>query len=310
MGNSLLSFARLLVYLAFTLPLMPVQALAVALRLDLARTLPVFYHRKCLPIMGFRLEVLGERLERAPVLYVCNHASYLDITVLGSLIPGSFVAKSEVKTWPFFGWLAQLQRTVFVVRRGNHAGRQRDNIASRLNKGGNLILFPEGTSNDGNRVLPFKSALFAAAETRIDGERVQVQPVSISYTRLNGIPIGRSLRPFFAWYGDMALAGHLWRVLGLGVVTVTVRFHPPVTLDDFPDRKAMAAYCGQQVLLGVTAANAGREMPLVPGPGAGGPGTGPESVPAGVRGGVPEGIPGALPSVVPGVAPGAVGAVA
>src|SRR5690606_8897369 len=87
-------------------------------------------------------------------------------------------------------------------------------------------------------------------------------------TRLNGIPIGRSLRPFFAWYGDMALAGHLWRVLGLGVVTVTVRFHPPVTLDDFPDRKAMAAYCGQQVLLGVTAANAGREMPALPGPGA------------------------------------------
>lgn len=268
MGNPLLSFARLLVYLAFTLPLMPVQALAVALRLDLARTLPVFYHRRCLPIMGFRLEVLGERLARPPVLYVCNHASYLDITVLGALIPGSFVAKSEVKTWPFFGWLAQLQRTVFVVRRGNHAGRQRDNIARRLQQGGNLILFPEGTSNDGNRVLPFKSALFAAAETRIDGHRVPVQPVSVSYTRLNGIPIGRSLRPLFAWYGDMALAGHLWRVLGLGVVTVTVRFHPPVTLDDFPDRKAMAAYCGQQVLLGVTAANAGREMPALPRPGA------------------------------------------
>lgn len=268
MGNPLLSFARLLIYLAFTLPLMPVQALAVALRLDLARTLPVFYHRKCLPIMGFRLEVLGERLERPPVLYVCNHASYLDITVLGALIPGSFVAKSEVKTWPFFGWLAQLQRTVFVVRRGNHAGRQRDSISDRLKKGGNLILFPEGTSNDGNRVLPFKSALFAAAETRIGGDRVQVQPVSIAYTRLNGIPIGRAFRPFFAWYGDMALAGHLWRVLGLGIVTVVVRFHPPVTLDDFPDRKAMAAYCGEQVLLGVAAANGGREMPALPPPGA------------------------------------------
>lgn len=268
MGNPLLSFVRLLAYLAFTLPLMPVQALAVALRLDLARTLPVFYHRKCLAIMGFRVEVEGERLVRPPVLYVCNHASYLDITVLGSLIPGSFVAKSEVKTWPFFGWLAQLQRTVFVVRRGNHAGRQRNSIAERLNKGGNLVLFPEGTSNDGNRVLPFKSALFAAAETRIGDERVKVQPVSIAYTRLNGIPIGRAFRPFFAWYGDMALAGHLWRVLGLGIVTVSVRFHPPVTLDDFPDRKAMATYCGRQVLLGVAAANAGREMPALPLPGA------------------------------------------
>ncbi|WP_232315185.1 lysophospholipid acyltransferase family protein [Oceanibaculum pacificum] len=269
MGNPLLALVRLLAYLAITLPLMPVQAVAVALNARLAVTLPVFYHRLCLALMGFRVQVSGKRLAGPPVLYVSNHTSYLDVIVLGSLIPGSFVAKAEVKGWPLFGWLAQLQRTVFVIRRGTRAGDQRDSIAERLQKGGNLVLFPEGTSNDGNRTLPFKSALFAAAETMVDGHKVMVQPVSISYARLNGIPIGRGLRPLFAWYGAMDLAPHLWRVLGLGTVAISVRFHEPVRLEDFPSRKEMAAHCHRLVALGVAAANAGREMPALPPPGAG-----------------------------------------
>lgn len=269
MGNPLLALVRLLAYLAITLPLMPVQAIAVALNARLAVTLPVFYHRLCLTLMGFRVQVSGKRLAGPPVLYVSNHTSYLDVIVLGSLIPGSFVAKAEVKGWPLFGWLAQLQRTVFVIRRGTRAGDQRDSIAERLQKGGNLVLFPEGTSNDGNRTLPFKSALFAAAETMVDGHKVMVQPVSISYARLNGIPIGRGLRPLFAWYGAMDLAPHLWRVLGLGTVAISVRFHEPVRLEDFPSRKEMAAHCHRLVALGVAAANAGREMPALPPPGAG-----------------------------------------
>ena len=276
MGSPLLALTRLVIYLGITLPLMPVQALAVAFNLRLARSLPVFYHRRCLPVLGFNVQTEGERATDQPVLYVCNHTSYLDIIVLGSLIPGSFVAKSEVKSWPFFGWLAQLQRTVFVIRRGSKAGKQRDSIAERLKEGGNLVLFPEGTSNDGNRTLPFKSALFAAADTQVNGKKVSVQPISISYARLNGIPVGRTLRPLFAWYGDMDLAPHLWRVLGLGAVTVVVHFHPPVTLDDFASRKEMAEYCQRQVALGVAAANAGRTMTALPAPGATPPETPPQ----------------------------------
>jgi len=104
-----------------------------------------------------------------------------------------------------FGWLARLQRTVFVDRRIRSTATQRDEISQRFAAGDALILFPEGTSGDGNRILPFKTALFGAAAQRGRIEPVVVQPVSLAYTRLDGIPIGRAYRPFVAWYGAMDL---------------------------------------------------------------------------------------------------------
>lgn len=198
-----------------------------------------------------------------PTLYIINHCSYLDIGVLGSLIGGSFVAKAEVAGWPLFGWLARLQRTVFVnrQRRTDTAG-QRNEIARRLEIGDSLILFPEGTSSDGNRVLPFKTALFSAAEQRIDGRPVTVQPVTIAYVRLDGIPLGHGLRPFYAWYGDMELGLHLWKLAGLGDCTVSVEFHAPVTIDDFGSRKALAAHCRQVIVAGMDRALAGRWLSI------------------------------------------------
>jgi len=159
---------------------------------------------------------------------------------------------------PFFGLLAKLQRSVFIDRRPNRAGAQRDEMVARLESGDSLILFPEGTSGDGNRVLPFKSALFAVAGLRPHGKPLVVQPVSIAYTRLDGMPIGRYLRPYFAWYGDMDLLGHLWRALGLGHLTVAVEFHPPVTLEDFASRKALAGHCQRAVADGLATALSGR----------------------------------------------------
>src|SRR4029079_2805538 len=149
---------------------------------------------------------------------------YLDTTGPSSLLAASFVAKTEVAKWPLFGWLAKLQRSVFVDRKGRSTAEQRDSIASRLAAKDALIRFPEGTSGDGNRVLPFKSALFSVADHAATGP-VTVQPVSVAYTRLDGMPIGRALRPLFAWYGAMAMAPHLWTMLGLGTVEVVVEFH-------------------------------------------------------------------------------------
>src|SRR5439155_9057911 len=106
-----------------------------------------------------------------------------------------------------FGWLAKLQRSVFINRQVRSTADQRDSSAARLAAGEALILFPEGTSGDGVRLLPFKSALFSVADHAASGP-VTVQPVSIAYTRLDGIPLGRALRPFFAWYGSMSLAPH------------------------------------------------------------------------------------------------------
>lgn len=259
LGSSGRGALRLSLYLLWTLLLIPLQALAVARGWRLCRTLPRFYHRVCTRLMGLDVVVRGEQVSGGPVLFVSNHSSYLDISVLGSLIPGSFVAKTEVGTWPFFGLLARLQRTVFVERKARTSvDKQRDDIGGRLDAGDSLILFPEGTSSDGNRTLPFKTALFAVAARRIDGRPLTVQPVSVAATRLDGIPMGIAFRPFYAWYGDMDLVPHLWQAFRLGGMTIEVEFHPPVTIDGFSSRKALADHCQRVVADGVARAISGR----------------------------------------------------
>jgi 1-acyl-sn-glycerol-3-phosphate acyltransferase len=135
-------------------------------------------------------------------------------------------------------------------------------MTSRLAAGDALILFPEGTSGDGNRVLPFKSALFSAAEKMQSIHPIPVQPVSIAYTRLDGLPMGRLLRPYFAWYGSAELAPHLWSMIGLGTVEVVVEFHPLTFFADCGSRKALAQYCHARIAGGVAAALSGRPQPM------------------------------------------------
>jgi 1-acyl-sn-glycerol-3-phosphate acyltransferase len=257
MGSTLLRVRRMAIYLLWTLVLMPMQAVGLLLGRSWVAEFPRFYHRRCCRILGLDVRTVGEPITARPVLFAANHVSYTDITVLGSLIAGSFVAKSEVAGWPLFGQLAKLQRSVFVDRQVRSTARQRDAIAERLAAGDALILFPEGTSGDGNFVLPFKSALFSVVYSR--DQPVTVQPVSVAYTKLDGLPIGRMLRPFFAWYGDMDLAPHLWRLLGLGRIEAVVEFHPPVLLADFPTRKALAEYCQRRVESGLGRQLAGRD---------------------------------------------------
>jgi 1-acyl-sn-glycerol-3-phosphate acyltransferase len=203
---------------------------AVAMGLPLAKRLPRFYHRVCCRLLGIQVRVQGAPHREHPVLFVANHTSYLDITVLGSVIAGSFVAKAEIANWPFFGLLAKLQRTVFIDRRGSKAARHRDEIGARLEAGDDLILFPEGTSSDGNRVLPFKSALFSVAERQVQGRPITVQPVSVAYTHIDGLPLGREWRPQVAWYGDMDLGDHIWNLIALGKLTVEIAFHAPFSM--------------------------------------------------------------------------------
>jgi 1-acyl-sn-glycerol-3-phosphate acyltransferase len=261
-GSPLRAIVRVLAYLAVTLSLAPVQLVALLTSRRLAERIPQAHHRLCSRLLGFRIERRGRISRARPTLFVGNHSSYLDIIIYGALISGSFVAKSEVAGWPLFGWLARMQRTVFVDRNRRRTHHHRNDIARRLEHGDNLILFPEGTSNDGNRVLPFRSALFSVAEpgaVTLKGPEgaarsLTVQPVSIAYTRLNGFPIGHALRPCFAWYGDMGMAGHLFRALSLGRVTVVVEFHRPVTIEEFGSRKALSEHCYQVVADGVASA--------------------------------------------------------
>ncbi len=255
--------ARAAIYVLFTLALIPVQAVALILRLPLSRRIPLWYHRICCRLLGIRLEVFGRRSRTRPTLFVANHSSYLDIAIYGALIPGSFVAKSEVAGWPLFGLLAKLQRSVFVDRRVRTSHLQATALGQRLEAGDSMILFPEGTSDDGNHILPFKSALLSVAEFRAKGEPLTVQPVSLTYSRVDGVPIGRHLRPFYAWYGDMDLLGHAAELVGLGRLTVTVSFHPPVTIDEFGSRKALAQHCYERIVSSHSDALSGRIQPKV-----------------------------------------------
>jgi lyso-ornithine lipid O-acyltransferase len=262
MGSTILAVFRLTAFLLWTGALIPAQVVAVALGSRWAERIPLLYHRVCCRIVGMRVRVLGAMSTERPVLFVSNHSSYLDVVTLGSVIPGCFVAKSEVRSWPLFGLLARLQRSAFVERRARStAGRQRDDLQSRLEAGDNLILFPEGTSSDGNRTLPFKSTLFAAAALRPGGKPLLVQPVSVTPTLLDGIPMGSAFRTLYSWYGDMDLAPHLWTAFREGTITVDIEFHPPVTLEQFGTRKTLAEHCWKEVAHGVARAVSGRPRP-------------------------------------------------
>ena len=262
-GSSYLGFFRLSIYGLVTIALTPVQIAILLIAPKFWWALPFAYHKLCCRIMGLKVRVVGEPAKGRPALFVSNHVSYLDIPVLGSVVPVSFVAKTEVAQWPGYGWLAKLQRTVFVDRRRNTTMQQRDSIHARLVAGDALVLFPEGTSNDGNRILPFRSALLSVAEAASPEQPLAIQPVSIAYTSVNGVPLGWGLRPLVAWYGGMELGGHLWRFSRLGMVEVVVQFHDEARLSDFPSRKELTRHCSDAVAGGVDRALGGR-LPTSP----------------------------------------------
>lgn len=247
-------------FIATTLGAIPMQIVNLRRAGDAKARFPMRYHRFICRVLGVRVTVKGAPLDGG-CLIVANHVSWLDMPVMGSTKPLSFVAKSEVQGWPGFGLLAELSRTVFVAReRRSETADQRDRIRERLEAGDTLVLFAEGTSGDGNRVLPFKSALMGAAEATAaePGRHIAVQPVTIAYTAIWGIPMGREVRPFVAWYGDMELVPHLWQLLSLGPVDVTVEFHPPLTIDEAGSRKALAQIAQERVAIGMAAALSGR----------------------------------------------------
>lgn len=227
-----------------------------------------FYWATICRILGLRVRVVGEaagtirdslavKNGERPIIFVANHSSWLDIAVAGGILPTVFVAKQQIADWPVIGTLARLGRTIFVSRQRNNTGRELQAMTDRLNNGDNLILFPEGTSTDGTHVLPFMSSFFAIAKpSRVDASlptppSVLIQPVSIVYDRLDGLPIGRARRTALAWYGDMELAPHIWSVTQWRSLGATVILHPPVDPADFPSRKELSSAVQEIVALGV-----------------------------------------------------------
>jgi 1-acyl-sn-glycerol-3-phosphate acyltransferase len=203
--------------------------------------LPLLFHKGLSRSLGIRITCHGRPPPQKGVLFVANHLSWADIPVLGARIDAAFVAKSDVAGWGMVGWLATLSRTVYVDRnRRTTAPEQRDTITERLRRGDNIILFPEGTNSDGVDMLPFKSALFAVTEGLPD---LVIQPVTIAYTRVNGLPVTRQRLPDLAWVGDTELMPHAASFMALGRVRAEILFHPPVSAADFASRKALSRHC-------------------------------------------------------------------
>ncbi len=243
----------LAVFLAVTLPLMLVQTVLLWLGLPQAKTLPQFYHKTVCRLFGIRVHVTGSIDPTRPALIVSNHVSWLDMPALSTVAPVCFVAKSEVRKWPFFSQLAKLQRSVFVDRnRRSLVKDQAGEIAERLAKGDNIVLFAEGTSSDGNRVLPFRSSLFSAAALSPDAgngnvPEIVVQTVAIAYTHLHGLPILRHERPLVAFYGEMNMVSHVWAVLKSGPLDVTISISDPVPLASLSGRKELARFSEERI---------------------------------------------------------------
>lgn len=263
-GSRTLAAVRFTSFVLVLLLMMPVHILYSAIRPRDHYRLPLLFHRILLKIIGFEVRTHGHMTTARPTFFVANHTSYLDIPVLGALIPASFVAKAEVASWPLFGLMAKLQNTVFIERRQTRAVQQRDQLSQHIAEGRNLILFPEGTSSDGHRVLPFKSSLFGAIENAAEDIDLFVQPISINCTAIDGLPLTQNLRCFYAWYGDMTLLPHLWQAFKCDRFTVDVVFHPPIRARDVPDRKELALRCQQAVASGVELCVTGRWLTTGP----------------------------------------------
>lgn len=189
-------------------------------------------------ILQLPLEVRGRPMTHRGAV-VANHSSWLDIFALNAAQRVYFVAKSEVEGWAGIGWLARATGTLFIARKGTEAKRQQALFEERLRAGHRLLFFPEGTSTDAIRVLTFKSTLFAAFYTHGLDQILHIQPVTVIYHP----PKGRDPR-HYGWWGSMDFAPHLGMVLAsLRQGRVEVVFHPEVAVQDFPDRKQLAAHC-------------------------------------------------------------------
>ncbi|MCB1339230.1 MAG: 1-acyl-sn-glycerol-3-phosphate acyltransferase [Maritimibacter sp.] len=185
--------------------------------------------------LGIRLTVTGDQMRENGAV-VANHASWLDIFVLNARKRIYFVSKDEVAGWPGISWLAKATGTVFIRRDRREAGAQVEVFRRRLGAGHKLLFFPEGTSTDSRRVLPFKTTLFAAFFDPALHETMHIQPVTVLYRA----PKGQDAR-FFGWYANMELGPSLLKVLAQAPQgSVELVYHPPLRVADYDDRKRLA----------------------------------------------------------------------
>lgn len=194
----------------------------------------------CMALLGIRAVMKGE-LVKGPALVVANHCSYIDVLLLSRLGELFFTPKIEVASWPLIGPLVARFNVLFVDRRPGRSKEVQQSLFGMLRSGGRLCVFPEATTNDGRKMLPFKSSLFSLAE-QWDGESpLLVQPVTVIYRAVNGKPMDNENWPKVAWYGDIDIVRHLLGFFSLRRIEAELVVHPPMQLEAGEGRKALCA---------------------------------------------------------------------
>ncbi len=223
----------------------PAQLLVNRLAPSRTHVLPLLFHRAICRLLGLQVIVEGTppRLNEK-TLIVANHVSWLDIPIIGAMRPVSFIAKSEIAGWPGIGQLSKLQRTIFIDRsRRSHTAAIASEMGARLTGGDCVVLFAEGTTGDGTRILPFRSSLLGAVKEALgedDRGEILVQPLAVLYVGRNGIPGGRAERARLAWYGEMELGPHLREIFNGGPVDVRLVWGDPIRMGREHSRKEAA----------------------------------------------------------------------
>jgi 1-acyl-sn-glycerol-3-phosphate acyltransferase len=255
------------VYVPVLILIIPAQFLVNALRLPFWNVLPRLFHRVGCVFLGLRVKVIGQPATGRATLLVSNHISWTDIIAIGSVADVTFVAKREVGEWFFVGMMARLQKTIFVDRtRRTDAARTSREMGAHMAGGNAVLLFAEGQSDIGTHVLPFRSALIGAAQhAMIDAgaKDVLIQPLTVAYTRLQGLPVSRNERSLIAWVKSKSLRQNIAEILSGGVKDVTVAFGTPLPLDEHADRKAVSRNAEAQVRRMLVALNRGQQLPEV-----------------------------------------------
>jgi 1-acyl-sn-glycerol-3-phosphate acyltransferase len=255
----------LCVLVPFMLVAIPVQALINALGLPFWTVLPRCFHRLGCIFLGLRVTQIGQPATGRPTLLVSNHISWTDIIAVGSVADVTFVAKRDVADWFFVGLMARLQKTIFVDRtRRSDTGRTSREMGAHMAGGNAVLLFAEGQSDTGTHVLPFRSALVGAAQHAMGeagAREVVIQPLTIAYTRLQGLPVGRNERSYIAWIKSRTASQNIRNILGSPVKDVTIAFGTPRPLSEKVNRKLVTKAAEDDVRATLVALNRGRKLP-------------------------------------------------
>ena len=252
-------------FVPFLLVVIPSQALIVALKLPFWPVLPQLFHKMGCLFLGLRVTVIGTPAKGRPTLLVSNHISWTDIIAIGSAAPVTFVAKQEIAKWPFVSMMAKLQKTIFVDRtRRSGTGRTAEAMGKHMADGNAVVLFAEGQSDIGTHVLPFRSALVGAAQHAMEAAgatEVNIQPLTVAYTKLEGLPISRNERSLVAWIKSKSVKQNIRDILSGPIKDVTVAFGTPQVLGHGADRKAVTKAAERDVRATLVALNRGLPLP-------------------------------------------------